>query len=226
VVFVGRYATNGQFISREPPGIAMAAAPAPPVPPMPEPKPKYLRAAYLSPGEAMLRETRATLLYYLPAPIFWLIVFGFIDYAWGSARWGWSAVPLLTPAFANLKNTTIAGHTLLTYLGYLLAFVTIVLLLWLLIRYLRWISTAYAVTTNRVIIQRGIISRDFDEIPVAQVRAIDVHQTPIQRLLGYGTIRLTSEAQTRFANEDWRGIPKPWEFQKLADAAAQRYTVR
>lgn len=194
-----------------------------PAPSVPEPTPKYIRGAYLAPGEAILRETRATLLYYLPAPVFWLLVFGILDYGALSAKYGWSSFPYLTSAFANLNSTHVAGHSATTYLAGLLGLITIVLLLWLAIRYLRWMRTAYAVTTSRVVVQRGIISRDFDEIPVIKVRAIEVHQTPIQRLLGYGTVRVTSEGESRIANEAWLGIPKPWDFQKLADAAAQRY---
>ena len=197
-----------------------------PAPAVTEPPPKYIRAAYLAPGEAILRETRATLLYWLPAPAFWLIVLGAFDYAIASAAWGWPGLPYLTGAFGTLTSHSLAGHTLLFYVAALFGVLTLGALLWLLYRYLRWISTAYAVTTNRVIVQRGIIARYFDEIPVIKVRAIDVHQSGWQRLLGYGTIRITSEGENRIANEAWRGLPRPWEFQKLADAAAQRYNVR
>ncbi|MCI4338447.1 MAG: PH domain-containing protein, partial [Thermoplasmata archaeon] len=99
-------------------------------------------------------------------------------------------------------------------------------LLFLAVRYLKWTRTVYAVTTNRVIVQRGIISRDFDEIPVIKVRAVEVHQSGVDRIFGFGTIRITSEGENRIANEAWRGVPKPWEFQRLVDAAAQKYTNR
>jgi len=92
-------------------------------------------------------------------------------------------------------------------------------LLWLVIRYFRWITTVYAVTSRRVIIQRGILGKDFDEIPVGQVRGVDVHQTFGQRLLGYGTVRVSSEGGNRLGNEDWKGIPKPFRFQKLIENA-------
>lgn len=198
----------------------MMAADAEPV--YKEPPPRYLRAAYLSPGEAMLRETRATRLYYLPAPVFWLVVVGFLDYAIATARWGWPRVPLVTDAFVWLANEV--GAEPMRYLAYFFAFVSVGLVVWLLVRYLRWMRTVYAVTTNRVIVQRGLVSRDFDEIPVTRVRAVDVHQSGFQRLLGYGTVRISSEGDNRIANEAWRGVPKPWEFSKLVDAAAQRYT--
>jgi len=193
----------------------------------PEPKPRYIRQAYLAPGEAVLRETRATLLYYMPGPVILLILFLVLDYSAAAARWGsLPAFPGLTAALGNLKSVSAGGHTLLTYFLYLLGLLTVLVVLWIVVRYFRWMRTAYAVTTSRVIVQRGIFSRDLDEIPVNKVRAIDVHQTLGQRLLGYGTIRVTSEGENRIANEAWEGIPKPWEFQKLADAAAQRYLQR
>jgi uncharacterized membrane protein YdbT with pleckstrin-like domain len=70
-----------------------------------------------------------------------------------------------------------------------------------------------------VIVQRGILGKDFDEIPVNQVRGVDVHQTLGQRVLGYGTVRVSSEGGSRLGNEDWKGIPKPFRFQKLIENA-------
>lgn len=195
--------------------------------PLTGPPPKYLRAAYISPGEAILREGRSTRLYHLPAPLVWLAVFAILDYSALAAAHHWPAVPGLTGAFAALPTSpTLGSYTLLGGATLLLGLLTLVVLLWLGVRYLRWMRTVYAVTTNRVIVQRGILSRDFDEIPVTKVRAIDVHQSFGQRLLGYGTVRVTSEGVSRIANEEWRGIPRPWEFQKYVDAAAQRYTQR
>lgn len=207
----------------------MATAPAnaptaePPI--YPEPKPKYIRAAYLSQGEAMLRETRATRWFYLPGPAILTLFFLILDYGYASARFGWPAAGGLTSGFSNTLSwldahvSAAAGR----YLGYFLGLLTLLALLWLAVRYLRWMRTAYAVTTNRVIVQRGILSRDFDEIPVNKVRAVDVHQTALERIMGYGTIRVSSEGENRIANEAWLGIPHPWEFSRLTDAAAQRY---
>jgi len=78
----------------------------------------------------------------------------------------------------------------------------------------------YAVTTSRVIIQRGIFSRQLDEIPISQVRAVQINQGLIERLLGFGTVRVTSEQLNPIANEAWRGIPQPFEFQRLINGAA------
>jgi hypothetical protein len=185
-------------------------------------RPRLVKAAYLSPGETVLRESRATRLYFLPGPILLLLIFGALVYAAYSPSW--------LPTFPWLASTfsTLGSHssTALHYVQLLLLLLLLISLIFLLVRYLKWMRTVYAVTTNRVIVQRGIVGRDFDEIPVIKVRAVDVHQTAFDRLLGFGTIRISSEGDNRIANEAWRGVPKPWEFQRLVDAAAQKYTNR
>lgn len=184
--------------------------------------PKLLRATYLADTEGLLRETRATGLFYLPGPIFWLIIDLLAYWSVLGLRYGWAGIGPITSAWSHFP--TIGGTDAATYLIDFFGIVTLLLALWLLIRYLRWISTVYAVTTHRVIIQRGIFSRGFDEIPIPQVRGVDVHQRVYQRMLGYGTVRVSSEGGTHLGNEDWEGIPKPFEFQRLIEAANQAIT--
>jgi membrane protein YdbS with pleckstrin-like domain len=181
--------------------------------------PKLLRSAYLAPTEELLRETRATGLYYLPGPILALLVVAVLDYSAFAALYGWPPFPGLTKFWIPLNP--IAGYSGPTFVVIVFGILTLMVLLWLLVRYLQWTRTVYAVTTHRVIIQKGIFSRDFDEIPIPQVRGVDVHQRIGQRLLGYGTVRVSSEGGSSLGNEDWEGIPKPFEFQRLIEGATQ-----
>lgn len=195
----------------------MATAP----PPMPRTMPKLLRATYLADGETLLRETRATKLYYFPGPVLWLILVLILDYVSISAThpsWG-----LGGPTGSSFFTHTIGSYTVANLLEIVGLLFTIVIVLWLLVRYLRWISTVYAVTSNRVIVQRGILGRDFDEIPIPQVRGVDVHQGVGQRILHYGSVTVSAEAGTgrSIGNEAWHGIPKPFEFQRLVENATQ-----
>ncbi|MGI0131751.1 MAG: PH domain-containing protein [Thermoplasmata archaeon] len=186
----------------------------------PGPHPKLLRATYLAGGEALLKETRATAIFYLPGPIVALLLLAVLDVASASARYGGSGLPWLTPMILQLP--TIAGYAPGTYVFLASLALTFLALLWLLVRYLRWISTVYAVTTHRVILQKGIIGRDFEEIPIPQVRGVDVRQTILQRMLRYGTVQVSSEGGSpRIGNEEWKGIPRPFEFQRLVEAANQ-----
>jgi membrane protein YdbS with pleckstrin-like domain len=181
------------------------------------PQPRLIRASLLSQGEQLLRETRATLWYFLPGPIIFTAIFLILL---GAAAPGWLTIYPITPLITVLNKV---GSKLPQYIELLFAFLALLGVLWIVVRYFQWIRTVYAVTTSRVVIQRGILSRDFDEIPVNKVRAVEIHQGILQRLLGYGTVRVTSEGENRIANEAWRGIPKPWEFQRLINGAAEKY---
>jgi len=180
--------------------------------------PKLLKATYLADAEALLQETRATKLFYFPGPILFTLIFGLL--ALFSAPAITSAVPKLSSTlYSWLTLSNYVSSTSQMYLAYFWFLLFILGLLWLLVRYFRWIRTVYAVTNRRVIIQKGIFSKDFDEIPVTQVRGVDVHQSFGQRILGYGTVRVSSEGGSSLGNEDWKGIPKPFRFQKLIENA-------
>jgi membrane protein YdbS with pleckstrin-like domain len=182
--------------------------------------PKLLKATYLADQESLLEETRATKLFYFPGPLLWTIVFGLLTLFAAPAIT--SAVPTWVPALTTwLTLSNYLSSTWQTYLAYFWLLLFVVGLLWLLARYFRWIRTVYAVTNRRVIIQKGIFSKDFDEIPVTQVRGVDVHQSFGQRILGYGTVRVSSEGGSALGNEDWKGIPKPFRFQRLIENATQ-----
>ena len=186
----------------------------------PRTMPKLLKATYLADQETLLEETRATKLFYFPGPLLFTFIFGL--FALFSAPALTSAVPTFSSTFTEW--TTLSNYVSSSVQMYLADFwllLFIIGLLWLLIRYFRWIRTIYAVTNRRVIIQKGILSKDFDEIPVNQVRGVDVHQSFGQRLLGYGTVRVSSEGGSSLGNEDWKGIPKPFRFQKLIENATQ-----
>lgn len=181
--------------------------------------PRLLKATYLADQEYLLEETRATALFYFPGPVVYLIVFGLITWFTEAARLSWGGQ---LPAYSHLVRKL--SHADQRYLVYFFAFLFLLGLLWTLVRYLRWVRTVYAVTSRRVIVQKGILSRDFDEIPVMQVRGVDVHQSVGERILGYGTVRVSSEGSSRLGNEDWNGIPRPFRFQKLIEDASQGST--
>jgi uncharacterized membrane protein YdbT with pleckstrin-like domain len=180
--------------------------------------PKLLKATYLADQETLLDETRATKLFYFPGPALWTVVFGFLALVAAPAIS--SAIPTVwSDGRKWLTLSSYVSSDVQRYLAYFWLFLFLIGLLWLVVRYFRWITTVYAVTSRRVIVQRGILGKDFDEIPVNQVRGVDVHQTLGQRMLGYGTVRVSSEGGSRLGNEDWKGIPKPFRFQKLIENA-------
>jgi hypothetical protein len=206
------------------------AAPAQPAPGIPRtatasstgarPMPRLLKATYLADQEFLLEETRATKLYYFPGPLFAILVFGLLALFTGAYVYGWTGLQIsgYNSALSKLNS---ANGMLATYLFYLWLVLLLIGVLLLLVRYLRWIRTVYAVTSHRVIVQKGILGKDFHEIPVTQVRGVDVRQSFFQRILGFGTVRVSSEGGSTLGNEDWKGIPKPFRFQKMIEDASQ-----
>ena len=145
--------------------------------------PRLLKATYLADQEVLLDETRATGLFYFPGPVVFTLLFGALAYLTAAKIHGWfGQIAAYSDALSRLGTAP-------RYIEYFFGLLALIGLLWILVRYLRWISTVYAVTSRRVIVQRGILGREFDEIPILQVRGVDVHQTAGQRLLGYGTVR-------------------------------------
>jgi len=98
----------------------------------PRTMPKLLKATYLGDTEYLLEETRATKLFYFPAPLFWTVVFGL--FALLAAPKISSAVPTLVPSLTS--GLTLSSYVSATGQMYL-AFFWILLfglgLLWLLI---------------------------------------------------------------------------------------------
>jgi len=53
-----------------------------------------------------------------------------------------------------------------------------------------------AVTTQRVVFKRGIVSRETEEIRLTAIETIDLHQTTWGRILGYGDVRVTGRGES------------------------------
>jgi membrane protein YdbS with pleckstrin-like domain len=181
------------------------------------PVPRLLRREDLVDGEELRAETRATKLRYFPGPLAALFLIVLLDYAAAASVYPWlPGFAGMTPMLGGLPG---GGATLILYFFLLLTGGALILLF---ARYLEWIRTVYAVTSSRIIIRKGIFSRDLEEIPISQVRGIEVHQSFVHRVLGYGTIRVSSEAGSTVGNEDWFGIPSPFNFQRVIETASQR----
>jgi uncharacterized membrane protein YdbT with pleckstrin-like domain len=69
----------------------------------------------------------------------------------------------------------------------------------------------FAITNKRVIIKTGLISRKTFEMNHSKIESVNVDQTILGRILGYGTIRIVGSGGTR---EVFPKIKSPLEFRK------------
>jgi membrane protein YdbS with pleckstrin-like domain len=86
--------------------------------------------------------------------------------------------------------------------------------LWLLVAaraVLRWWFTSYVLTTERIIVRRGMVARSGTEIPLENIVNVLFAQRVLERLLGYGDVIVESagsQGQSRLVD-----VPDPQGFQ-------------
>jgi uncharacterized membrane protein YdbT with pleckstrin-like domain len=77
-------------------------------------------------------------------------------------------------------------------------------------RWLRWSSTVYAATDERVIKQKGILNKTYVDIPVTMIANIDMAQSLGKRYMGYGTLVFSTQGLGgRKADMVWEAVPNP-----------------
>jgi membrane protein YdbS with pleckstrin-like domain len=99
-------------------------------------------------------------------------------------------------------------------------------LLWVLVStkpLLAWWFTNYVLTTERIVVRRGMIARTGTEIPLEQVTNVLFSQTVFERLIGYGDVVL--EAAGSEGRSELHDIPDPEGFQHEVYVARELRTV-
>lgn len=106
-------------------------------------------------------------------------------------RWPDIAWVLFWALAAIISNAMIAG---VAYLGWSLAWMAA---LWgvLAVFFVRWalhmITTEFAVTNQRVILKRGLITRYTRELTIDSVESVALHQSVLGRLFNFGSLTIT-----------------------------------
>jgi len=75
--------------------------------------------------------------------------------------------------------------------------------IWLGVRYIKWISTNFVVTSDRVIFRQGIVSKTGIEIPLERVNTVFFKQGLFERMIGTGDLMIESggeRGQQRFTD--------------------------
>jgi uncharacterized membrane protein YdbT with pleckstrin-like domain len=79
--------------------------------------------------------------------------------------------------------------------------------LWLVVRYLKWTTTNFVVTTDRLVYRTGVLSKHGREIPLERLNDIAFHQTLFKRMLGTGDLMVESAGER--GQEAFTDMPKP-----------------
>jgi membrane protein YdbS with pleckstrin-like domain len=69
------------------------------------------------------------------------------------------------------------------------------LMLWLMVPVLRWRMTTYELTTRRLRIRSGVVTRHGRDIPLSRVNDVSFEQGPLDRLMGCGRLVVESAGE-------------------------------
>jgi uncharacterized membrane protein YdbT with pleckstrin-like domain len=84
-----------------------------------------------------------------------------------------------------------------------LAAVAAALIIWLtIVPLIRWRTTHFVVTTQRVLVREGVLSRSGIDIPLTRVNSVQFRHTFFQRLLGCGTLVIESASDEPLEFDD------------------------
>lgn len=89
----------------------------------------------------------------------------------------------------------------------------LVLLLFVLAPYVRWRSTHYVITTHRVMVRRGVLTKSGKDITLAKITDVSFRQTLLDRMIGAGSLHIESAGDS--PDEDLVNVPDSDDVQQL-----------
>lgn len=80
------------------------------------------------------------------------------------------------------------------------------------VRYARWATTNIVLTTDRLVLRSGVLSKSGREIPLERINDIAYHQGLFDRLIGSGDIIVESAGER--GQQTLRDVPRPTRVQQ------------
>jgi uncharacterized membrane protein YdbT with pleckstrin-like domain len=126
-------------------------------------------------------------------------------------HWWFLSEPVSTVVFILLASIVALLASAPTAVLWLLVVVLLACLLWLLERYARWATTEFVLTSDRIILRRGVIAKQGREIPLDHINDISYNQTVFQRMIGAGDVVIESAGER--GQEVFPVLPRPTRIQ-------------
>ncbi len=111
------------------------------------------------------------------------------------------------------EKTLFSGHPAVIYSFWQWPLVLVTLGIAYLVYWVQSLATSYQITTQRVMVERGIFAKEKESIELFRIDHFDIHKPFGMRLLGHCVLHLRS-SDTNFLSVMLLGIPK---LEELAD---------
>ncbi|WP_027342649.1 PH domain-containing protein [Hamadaea tsunoensis] len=96
----------------------------------------------------------------------------------------------------GIALTVVAGVAISAIGLYIVGALALIAIVWLALwPYLKWRTTHYVFTNERVLLQTGVFSRNRRDIPVNRINDHSMSQTFLERILGCGTLTIESAGE-------------------------------
>jgi uncharacterized membrane protein YdbT with pleckstrin-like domain len=101
---------------------------------------------------------------------------------------------------------------------------TVLALLWLLVRYVKWRTTNFVLTTDRLIHRTGVIGKHGREIPLERINDLTVNQSIFERIIRAGDVMIESGGERGQAVLS--DLPDPFRVQNAIYTEIERAQAR
>ena len=88
----------------------------------------------------------------------------------------------------------------------------VVLFVW----WLRCLATSLVITDRRVTLRQGLLSKNTNDVLIADIRNVKVRQNLLQRIFGVGTVAVSTSGQSDMEIEV-HGVPAPARIKAIID---------
>ena len=134
-------------------------------------------------------------------------------------------IPLLAGLIAS-KTIDLDAKSRITHIGWLVTLVILIIqLIGFFIALMKQRSIQYTITNQRVIIERGVLSKSLNEIDMRTIDETEFFQTFHERLLGIGSVTLISSDKV-FPTTSLRSIKDPRAVRELIRTHAYQLSQR
>lgn len=130
-------------------------------------------------------------------------------------------IPVVLLVIVGVVDLTVKSGTNIPHFRTILTLVAIALAgLWFIVVWIRWQSTSYTLTDQRIKIESGVFGRSSKIIPIDRIQDCTTKQTVIGRILGYGRVEV--DAAGAQGAEVLDHLPNPGTFRDQVFVQSER----
>ncbi|WP_153505312.1 PH domain-containing protein [Cumulibacter manganitolerans] len=100
----------------------------------------------------------------------------------------------------------------------------LLLIIFVLVPFLRWRTTRYVITTNRVAVRRGVLSKSGQDIGLSKITDVSFHQSFLDRIIRSGSLHIETAGDG--PDEDIANIPRSNQVQQLLNRLVEEDAAR